>query len=913
MKGPQQGKSVSQKGFSLVEILVATAVFAIAVGVAFTLYNAAQSSYKDAEEFTSQQQNTRVAFDRIVSELRMAGFNYNPDGDLTRPDEQIEGAWDTAVTFRGDMDFEVTPAEDSVNNNQIPELTLDDGIFNVVSVGNDEIITYALGKPDGSGGVDLVFNADVQESPRDGDVEPVRIENIHLDQSSPPYTLYRIIHSNDTTDYGNWGEFSIKQAISDNIKSLRFRYFDGQGNQLNTFDLTQTSDDIGGDDSAATVSTRAAIRRVELDIVGLTPNPDKDYTDWDDAIAATRKYRKFSLVSDVTMANLGFTGMVDNILGTPRPPQNVAACLGHCEGIILEWENVHEAEDAITSYTLWYGTDPSTLDTPLSTSDLWVWVGNLTGGPYYFGVESKNGSGINSAIAGPINATPTNDTRPLAIPGGTLWASGGDDASHPFLDSQIDLGWSVVSENTSEGASDAVFGCDPIRPVNRDLAGYRIYRDTVSGFTPGTPIATETDLPGLTSWSDTAVVNCKDFYYVVTAVDGCGAESDTSSPIRGFAETIIPPAAPQNMTAVQTSPNSVDISWDPVTENAASPPRPVLVSGYNVYMAEMISGLDPDSIPEGSYFLIAGLVTETSYTHWFSGVLPGNSLYFKVTALDDCPNESAKSQGAESTCDFQGSVSFDPPDGASLSGVVELLLSVSGSASYVRSEVRIPSPVGGGNTYYQENFNPTNSGPGTDNFPMPDWNTAGIAPGTYQIIYEVENSMGCLSGGTVTVTVNSVIPCCVDAANPNLKPIKGKASAKNSKLSFDIINNCAKDIELIGLDVSWTENVGDIQALEITEYPTGTVVFTLSPPEPTPAFADLLATPLFLSQFNDSLSPLNMLLDWTGPMAEKSGSTVTSETITTTFTYRTVGATEQGFCTMQIKPDEGTIESTDGS
>ena len=79
----KKGLGRRDHGFSLVEILVATAVFAIAVGVAFTLYNAAQSSYKDAEEFTSQQQNTRVAFDKIVSDLRMAGFNYNP-GPLSR-------------------------------------------------------------------------------------------------------------------------------------------------------------------------------------------------------------------------------------------------------------------------------------------------------------------------------------------------------------------------------------------------------------------------------------------------------------------------------------------------------------------------------------------------------------------------------------------------------------------------------------------------------------------------------------------------------------------------------------------------------------------------------------------------------------------------------------------------------------
>ena len=93
-------------GFSLIDMLVPSAVFAIAAAVAFILFTAAQKSYKHGENMTDQQQTTRVAFDRLISDLRLAGFNYNPDGDTTRDAEQIEGAWDTAVTIRGDFDFE---------------------------------------------------------------------------------------------------------------------------------------------------------------------------------------------------------------------------------------------------------------------------------------------------------------------------------------------------------------------------------------------------------------------------------------------------------------------------------------------------------------------------------------------------------------------------------------------------------------------------------------------------------------------------------------------------------------------------------------------------------------------------------------------------------------------------------------
>ena len=85
---------------------MAVTVMAIVFIVAFSLYDNLQKSFKVSENAATQQQNTRVAFDRMVADVRMAGFNYNPDGDPNRPDEQIEGMWDGAITVRGDYDFE---------------------------------------------------------------------------------------------------------------------------------------------------------------------------------------------------------------------------------------------------------------------------------------------------------------------------------------------------------------------------------------------------------------------------------------------------------------------------------------------------------------------------------------------------------------------------------------------------------------------------------------------------------------------------------------------------------------------------------------------------------------------------------------------------------------------------------------
>ena len=163
--------------------------------------------------------------------------------------------------------------------------------------------------------------------------------------------------------------------------------------------------------------------------------------------------------------------------------------------------------------------------------------------------------------------------------------------------------------------------------------------------------------------------------------------------------------------------------------------------------------------------------------------------------------------------------------------------------------------------------------------------------------------------------VNAVISCCIGAANPETLPVSGKASDQNKKLAFDIANSCGGDIEIIGIDIGWTDIVLGNPNVETIEYPTGTIVHNFIPKEPSGAFADFLAVPLFLSQFNDSVSPLPMLISWDNAIAKKDPFTkiVASEIITLRFDYKTVLTGNQGFCTMDVKPDDGTVVEVSGS
>ena len=71
-----------QRGFSLAEIMVATAIMIIVIVGILMLYDRANKVFKTGNEAAELQQNVRVAYDRMVADIRMAGFDYKRGGAL---------------------------------------------------------------------------------------------------------------------------------------------------------------------------------------------------------------------------------------------------------------------------------------------------------------------------------------------------------------------------------------------------------------------------------------------------------------------------------------------------------------------------------------------------------------------------------------------------------------------------------------------------------------------------------------------------------------------------------------------------------------------------------------------------------------------------------------------------------------
>jgi prepilin-type N-terminal cleavage/methylation domain-containing protein len=907
------------RGFSLIEMMVASAIFAIAAAVAFILYSAAQKSYKSGENVTDQQQSTRVAFDRMISDIRLAGFNTNPDGDSTRIDEQVEGAWDTAVTVRGDFDFEDPAASVS------PEAALPGAAYSVVSTGNDEIVTYVLAKPGPVGAETLTFRLD-PDKPRIKSLKTVIVPNVVLNQSSPPYTLYRVSLADVTGTFPASPQAAtnfVYEPVAENIRSMQFLYYDDAGALLSPNTPTSSADDIGGTDANAL--TRSRIRKISVRIVGMTQDEDLDYTDPTDA-TATSHYRKFDLASDVNPENLGKTGVRDLDVTPPASPTNISLVPGHCQGMLVKWDPPSSTA-GVSSYSIkyWPNGSPSSFSTigvpyphiDYGTTD---YLGHgfvptlTTGNTYCFQVLAKDASGNSSnwapASSAPCAAVTDTTATPVTVPGAPQNVKATGNGTLAPLDSQIQVTWDDLKVNAAAltGDPNTIGGVT----ILRDTKGYKLYRDTVSSFTPNDSLNLVANASilglGAVSYTDLAVANCRTYYYKLVASDKCDILGAASAAATGQAVTVIAPSKVTGLVGNRTSKTNIHLNWTPVTLNVNG--TTIYIEQYKVYRVMLPSFTSPGSISPGS-FTLRGTAPSPMYddtlanSDW-QALNQGYSMYYVVSAADLCGNEGAKSDPVEIRCSFSGTISTNPADATSNGGSVPVSITISGgSDTYVRAKVRIPSlTLPGTDVYNQEVFG---SCTGTCTFSFPAWDTSVSGGGTYTIYWEVENNKGCIQGLSTAFTATANLACQITPTNPNLSPTSGKPSALNKKMSWDVINNSGKNIEIYKIDVSWTNVLGS-HVLTDLEFPTGTSMIPFScvktASTSSNATVDCSVFTIGLGATDNGLCGTsacqkNMSLLWDLQIVNSSN---VGETVTVKYYFRDA-TSATGTCQFSVKPD----------
>jgi len=208
-----------QKGFSLIELLVVLAISSIVMTALYSAYHSQHRSYLIQEQVAALQQNLRSARLILEKDLRMAGYDPDPD---TAPDPGILS----------------THTDGDSNPDQSDSDTI---IFSFYAT-NDGVDNDGDGALDDAGELSTI-RYDLYDALGDGDSELGRTPN--RDRAG-----------------------AVRQAIAQNIDAINFIYLDSDNNVLNHNGGLWDQPDQPGD-----------IRSVEITIVARADREDRDYTD----------------------------------------------------------------------------------------------------------------------------------------------------------------------------------------------------------------------------------------------------------------------------------------------------------------------------------------------------------------------------------------------------------------------------------------------------------------------------------------------------------------------------------------------------------------------------------------------------------------------------------------------------------
>jgi Fibronectin type III domain len=538
----------SQSGFSLAEVFVATAIFAVIFIAALLVYDRSNKVFKAGVEAADLQQNTRVAFDKVLADTRLAGFDFDRDGVPTsagqsqQPDEQIEYAGRSAITIRGNFNY------NAAENGRVTALEIPNSQFPIVTTGNDEIVTYAL-VPDSPSAVteNLVFYADVtngtdakRQSYPGGSVEDtITITGVDLCAAGcnqPPYTLYRFTVKDD-------GGVE-RTPLANNIRDLRFTYF----NDITGTTALAITDPGGGAYDPATPASlnaaarvkRAEIKAIRLQLVGLNQSSDTGWTQVGETVASVKNRRQYTLESMVVPRNLGKRGMREQQTTAPGVPILKTVCFNYCGLVRLTWQapaaDLNNGE--VETYHVLWDTDTSPLkqmDEPpqeaqsagLATTTVIAGLDPNT--EYRFSVAATNSYGTTYAeeqvVGKPLNATtpkaPKLDSVTAATP----------------LPNEIKLAWTLPTQNIDTAKMASCVSPPPspgtsaqeAPPEKGEMQGIEVWRSSASAtFNPtvasSTTVKVATVSASAAGYSDTTAANCKNYYYRIRIVEYCGTD-----------------------------------------------------------------------------------------------------------------------------------------------------------------------------------------------------------------------------------------------------------------------------------------------------------------------------------------------------------------------------------------------------
>lgn len=156
----------SERGFTLIELMISTGIFAVVSLAAFSVLSTSQKTATMADQTTAIQSNVRMALDLIARDIRMTGFGNPPASSISASCPQSLSATDGAPSDSiavMTVDQQIGTLAVAFNNTQANIITLaaalpiDLAIGQLVSLDGGAFTADASGHPIGAGTI-TAFN-----------------------------------------------------------------------------------------------------------------------------------------------------------------------------------------------------------------------------------------------------------------------------------------------------------------------------------------------------------------------------------------------------------------------------------------------------------------------------------------------------------------------------------------------------------------------------------------------------------------------------------------------------------------------------------------------------------------------------------------------------------------------------------
>jgi prepilin-type N-terminal cleavage/methylation domain-containing protein len=277
------------KGLTLIELLISMAISAILIAAIYRTFISQQKTYTVQEQVVDMQQNVRVAINRMMREIRMAGFGnvssvlpiISIDGtfnNIINPSNgknNIKDQYDDQITIIGAFEKVSTLATEhaigtnSIQLSDLPKDALDLINRKYICIGGLE--SHIVTKVDESNKEITLNGKLVTSHPSGTPVFKVKAITYKLNlQKGVP-----VLERKDNTDGGGG------QDIAENIENLQFRYISEDGSES----------DEPPDPSK--------IRLVRVTVIARTSMSDPEFK------GGTGGFRRRTITSNIHVRNMG--------------------------------------------------------------------------------------------------------------------------------------------------------------------------------------------------------------------------------------------------------------------------------------------------------------------------------------------------------------------------------------------------------------------------------------------------------------------------------------------------------------------------------------------------------------------------------------------------------------------------------